>query len=368
MEARIYALSKVPYSAKQPRSRGAGKRMGAFTIGLACVGLALCWAICAFAEPLARRFGMLDRPDGQRKLHRRPTPLLGGAAVALPAVLLMLGEALASEFHALWLILSGLTGAFWLIGAHDDRRHIRPAVRLALSLALCLAALAATPALRVGFFEFSFVKPALFLDGWALGFTVVSLVGLQNAVNMADGSDGLALGMLLAWTLLIAVFAPAHILLVLLLLAASLAIALWFNLRGRLFLGDSGTYSLAVLVGLLAVHAQGVRFTELPTDMVALWFLIPVVDCLRVMLRRILAGRSPFAADRTHLHHVLWRMMPWRFGLPLYLSLILAPSLLALAEPRQTLLCGVLALSGYAILLGLGARFPAAEARQPSRA
>lgn len=342
--------------------------MSAFTIGLACVGLALCWIVCLAAEPLGRRFGLLDRPDGERKLHRRPTSLMGGAAVALPAVVAMLGQAAVSEFHALWLILSGVTAAFWLIGAHDDRRHIRPAVRLALSLALCLAALAATPALRVSFFEFSFVKPALFLDGWALGFTVISLVGLQNAVNMADGKDGLALGMLLIWTALIALHAPAHLLAVLLLLLASLATALWFNLRGKLFLGDSGAYSLAVLVGLLAVHAQGVRFTELPTDMVALWFLIPVVDCLRVMLLRIVAGRSPFAADRTHLHHVLWRLMPWRWGLPLYLSLIAVPALLALAEPKQTLLCGVLALAGYAIVLGLGARLPAVEAQQPSRA
>ena len=342
--------------------------MSAFTIGLACVGLTLCWVVCLRAETLGRRFRLLDQPDGERKLHRRPTPLLGGAAVTLPAVLVMLGEALVSEFHAFWLILACVSGAFWLLGAHDDRRHIRPAVRLALSLLLCLAALAATPALRVGFFEFSFVRPALFLDGWALGFTVISLVGLQNAVNMADGKDGLALGMLLIWTLLIALHAPAHLLLLLLLLAGCLAIALWFNLRGRLFLGDSGAYSLAVLVGLLAVHAQGVRFTELPTDMVALWFLIPVVDCLRVMLRRIVVGRSPFAADRTHLHHVLWRMLPWRWGLPVYLSLIAIPSLLALAEPKQTLLCGVLALSAYAILLGLGARFPAAQAQQPSRA
>lgn len=342
--------------------------MEAFTIGLACVAFALCWVICLAAEPLGRRFGLIDAPDGLRKLHARPTPLLGGAAVALPALLLMLGEAAASDFHALWLVLAGLTGAFWLIGAYDDRRHIRPAVRLALSLLLCLAALAAAPALQVAFFNFSFVKPALFLDGWALGFTVISLVGLQNAVNMADGKDGLAIGMLLLWSALLAVYAPPHLLPLLLLLVASLATALWFNLRGRLFLGDSGAYSLAILVGLLAAHAHSTSFATLPSDVVALWFLIPVVDCLRVMMRRIVAGRSPFAADRTHLHHVLWRMLPWRWGLPLCLGLIAGPALLALAAPKQTLLWGVLALSGYATLLGLGVRFTAAETRQPSSA
>ncbi|MBX6375836.1 MAG: hypothetical protein IRZ13_16590, partial [Acetobacteraceae bacterium] len=225
------------------------------------------------------------------------------------------------------------------------------------------------PALTVTFFDFSFVKPALFLDGWgALAFTVISLVGLQNAVNMADGKDGLALGMLLIWTGLIALYAPAHMTPVLLLLALTLATALWFNLRGQLFLGDSGAYSLAVLVGLLAVGTHDVRFTELPTDVVALWFLIPVVDCLRVMVRRIVAGRSPFAPDRQHLHHMLERLAPWRLGLPLYLSLIAGPALLAVAAPQRALLWGVLALSGYAALLGLSARLPAAEARQPSRA
>lgn len=70
-------------------------------------------------------------------------------------------------------------------------------------------------------------------------------------------------------------------------MAAALAVTLVFNLRGRLFLGDSGSYALSFVVAMLAIYTYDVGFTRLPADLVALWFLIPVVDCLRLMAKRM---------------------------------------------------------------------------------
>jgi UDP-GlcNAc:undecaprenyl-phosphate GlcNAc-1-phosphate transferase len=316
--------------------------------------------ICLRADRIGEWLGVMDRPDGSRKLHQRPTPMVGGTAVAAPLSLVAALLAWLTDLGPLYLVVAALTAALWLLGLADDRRTLRPSVRLTLSLFAATTALWAVPDLQVGYLRFSFLGEALFLGGWAIPFTLLCLVGLQNAVNMADGKNGLVTGMLLIWTGLVALYAPSHLAGLLWALAAMLAVVLGFNLAGRLFLGDAGTYALAVLVGLLGIYTYNVGFDRLPADMVALWFLVPVVDCLRLIVWRGLQGRSPFAGDRNHLHHHLERLMPWRWGLPCYLALIALPALAATQAPQLTLLWALLSLSCYAVVLGLGRRQPAA--------
>ena len=84
-----------------------------------------------------------------------------------------------------------------------------------------------------------------------------------------------------------------------------------------------------------------------------LWFLIPVVDCLRLIGLRVIAGRSPFSSDSNHLHHILGRWMPWRWGLVAYFGLAGVPGLLALALPSLALVWIVLTLASYGIVVGV---------------
>ena len=196
-------------------------------------------------------------------------------------------------------------------------------------LLLALAALEIVPALLLSFLHFSFLGQVVFLEQFALIFTAVCIVGLQNAINMADGKNGIVIGLCLFWSLELLLFAPDHMRPVLLVVGAALLVTLAFNLRGRLFLGDSGSYALSFIIALLTVYVYDTAFTTLPADLVALWFLIPVIDCLRVMALRAFRGHSPFDSDRSHLHHMLYHRMPWRWGLLVYLGLAGMPGLLA---------------------------------------
>jgi UDP-GlcNAc:undecaprenyl-phosphate GlcNAc-1-phosphate transferase len=315
--------------------------------------------ICLRARHLGEWLGVMDRPDGQRKLHREATPLVGGTAIALPVGLLAAGLAVVSPIGPLYLVLSLLTVALWLLGLIDDRNSLRPSLRLVLSLAAGTAAMWAIPDLQVGHFRFSFLGHALFLDGWAIPFTLLCLVGLQNAVNMADGKNGLVLSIMLIWTGFLALYAPPHLSPLLWALGAMLAVVLAFNLAGKLFLGDGGTYALAILIGLLTVYVYNVAFDALHADVVALWFLVPVLDCLRLIMWRAMQGRSPFSGDRDHLHHHLERLMPWPAGLAVYLTLIALPGYAATVEPRFTLVWALVSLVSYAVLIAAGRRLRA---------
>lgn len=330
-------------------------------IALACATLTLCL--------LARHIGLwldiIDHPDGARKVHHRETPLVGGIAVVSPLTAIAVALALTTEFAPLyWILVVAMIG-FLVLGLVDDRRHVRPAFRLGISTITCLGFLLIVPDLDVTFLKFSFLPHAIYFGTEPLGlpvftgsalFTVLCLVGLQNTINMADGENGLVIGLSVLWVSLLTPFAPAHLLPLLIVLLLCLLVTLVFNLAGHLFLGDSGTYAIAMVIALLTVYTYKVRFNQLPADMVMLWFLIPVVDTLRLMLLRGLSGSSPLRSDRNHFHHRIQRLVSWPWSVALYLAIVGGPSILALMYPKITLIWVVLALSAYGVVMGLSYR------------
>jgi UDP-GlcNAc:undecaprenyl-phosphate GlcNAc-1-phosphate transferase len=307
-------------------------------------------AVCLEARRIGEALRVMDAPDAVRKRHAQVTPLVGGLAVVLPIIALSLfygRETNLPIFNAYAAVMGGAL----LLGFRDDRKHLPATLRLVVSAGIALVAILMFSPFQVQFLRFSFLDLPIFTNGWGLPFTILCLVGLQNAVNMADGKNGLVIGLTFIWTLLLSIYAPPHLLPLLAALMAGLAVAFVFNMRGRLFLGDAGAYALSFSVALTALYIYNVNFVDVPADMVALWFLLPVTDCLRLMITRALSGRSPFSADRQHLHHILLRFMAWDRALVIYLSLVAIPSFLAVWMPNLTLLWGLLSLSAYATVI-----------------
>ncbi len=317
----------------------------------------LALGVCVTAAPLGHFLGVIDKPDGARKLHARATPLTGGLAIVVPFVISLAILATTSDYWPYQMALAATSFAALVLGLVDDRRHIRPSLRLILSTAICFAVTVFVPSLNVTFLNFSFLEAPIFLGGLSTTiFTLLCLVGLQNAINMADGKNGLVMGMCMIWSLLLMAYAPAHLLPVLVVLTIGLGVTLFFNLTGRLFLGDSGSYALSIAVGVLAIYVYQVNFVALPADVVALWFLLPVIDCLRLMATRMMQGRSPFTPDRNHFHHMLLGLMRWRWALSTYLSLVAVPGVLALVMPQWTILWAIMALSVYSVIVATQGR------------
>jgi UDP-GlcNAc:undecaprenyl-phosphate GlcNAc-1-phosphate transferase len=308
--------------------------------------------LCVSAPTIASVLGVVDHPDGRRKKHAAPTPLIGGLAIVAPFIVYCVAMALDNVGDRLYPALALTSAAFFALGLADDQHDVKPKYRLALATVISLVVLNVSPdEFMVESLQFTFADRAVGLYPFSLLFTALCLIGLVNAMNMADGINGLALGMCLIWTVLLVVYGPADLSPLLVAFAAALAITLVFNLAGRLFLGDSGTYAISMVVAMLAIYSYDRSPTTLRADVVALWFLVPVLDCLRLMAWRALSGRSPFSADKHHLHHFLGRWMAPRWVLLVYLSLIGVPCALAIAWPSWTLAWGLLVLVVYAAIL-----------------
>ena len=117
------------------------------------------------------------------------------------------------------------------------------------------------------------------------------------------------------------------------LLMLGLAILLPYNLLGALFLGDAGSYSIGATIGLLMIYVHNQADGALPMLTVVLWLMVPVVDCLRVMMTRSGDERSPLSADKNHLHHRLARHWRWPICLLIYLGLVAAPGSVGRSVP-----------------------------------
>jgi UDP-GlcNAc:undecaprenyl-phosphate/decaprenyl-phosphate GlcNAc-1-phosphate transferase len=164
----------------------------------------------------------------------------------------------------------------------------------------------------------------------------VSVIGLVNAANMADGQNGLLTGLFLIWAMCLSLVSSGDSHCSLILLGAA-AIVFLFNLPGRLFLGDCGSYGVTFMVAILSIraHASGAATVA----MIIAWFFVPVADCLRLMITRRLSGRSPLSADRDHLHHRLQEHFGTNAALGIYLGTVATTAIFAAALPPAAPLC-----------------------------
>lgn len=256
--------------------------------------------------------GWVDKPD-HRKQHAKPVPAAGGVAIAAALFGALLLFAPGRGFYAAHTSEIITLIVICAVGAWDDQRNLSALMRLGVQLGAGF--LVAASGLRLHSFYGVF---GIYELPFAAQFIVSAVIyaGVTNAFNLIDGIDGLS-GTLaitgMSTLAAMAVYTGASEWLLLLLPAmAAVIVFLRFNLNpARIFMGDSGSQMLGFL---LATVGMGILSdVKIETDsllpphaaVVAAVLMIPVADALRVFRHRMRSGRSPFSADRTHLHHWL---------------------------------------------------------------
>lgn len=311
---------------------------------VALAALAFALVICLNGQWLAQRLSVMDVPDDDRKRHAAPTPLVGGIAILTALMIWQLGELYlfptGNTAVQKVLLLCGAGAA--VMGFIDDQTPTYPLVRLLSLLIFVGIAFTIDPSLiAAGLNWTSGIATAMPTWGY-LALMSVSVIGLVNAANMADGQNGLLTSLFLIWALCLTVVSNGESYCSVILLGAA-AIVFLFNLPGRLFLGDCGSYGVTFVIAVLSIraHASG----ALTVATVVVWFFIPVTDCLRLMITRRLSGRSPLSADRDHFHHRLEARLGANPALAVYLGTVATTSIIAATLPDLAPACiGALAL------------------------
>ncbi len=279
------------------------------------LAFALSVAFCLGFKGLAREWHLIDIPNA-RKTHDGHVPLCGGIAIFLSfSAAAFLTPAMVGSANAVAL-LPGLL-LILITGVLDDRFNLPVAPRLGMQVlaAFMIIGVAGLTQIHLGFASGVIdTMESMTLGGPVYVLLAIAfVVGLVNAVNMSDGIDGLAGSASAASFFWLAAISftidQNHIGLQALTLSAACIGFLIFNMRHRwrakasLFLGDGGsTFLGATLAGIILILTNANAAMAFP---ILLWVVIvPVIDTLSLILRRLSARRSPFSPDRQHLHHL----------------------------------------------------------------
>lgn len=253
--------------------------------------------------PLTRRFparwGYVASVD-RRRWSQRAIPSTGGIAIFLGSVFPTL--AFSPHTSSLYAVL--VVGVLmFCLGLYDDLRHLRPATKLACQLVAAGSAIGL--GYRLHFFQWT---PLDFL------LSLLWIVGLTNAINLLDNMDGLAAGI----SLIAAVYLSCYFLdhedypyaTMAMALSGALAAFLIRNFHpASIFMGDSGSLFLGILLSMMTIQARGkasniFSLVAIPT----LILLIPIFDTLFVMFTRALRGQPISTGGKDHTSHRLVRL------------------------------------------------------------
>jgi len=295
--------------------------------------LLLSYLITPLVRLLAIKLKILDIPS-ERKIHKKPTPLLGGIPIFLSFNLVVF---LGVTFQVI--VLKETMLAHWrefvlcqvlvlAIGIYDDIKKLQPRTKFLFQI------LAGELVIISGFFILAVKNPfsgkTIELGYWSIPVTILWVVGITNALNLVDGLDGLAAGIalisaaavfgiaLLNQTIVIAIIASVFI--------GSILGFLRYNFPpAKIFLGDSGSLFLGFLLSVLSVQGsfKGAIVVTVLAPILALG--LPIMDTFLSMIRRFLASiklvqvpekngevkvqffrkLALFQADKNHIHHRL---------------------------------------------------------------
>ena len=337
------------------------------------ITFAATWAVRAVAP----RLGFVDKPGG-RKVHAKPKPLGGGVAifagVAIPlaaAVVAVHVPAIASRFPAAYVggalahtpLAVGLLATLAVmhgLGLVDDRRALGPYLKLAVQLGAIAAFVVA--------FD---VRALTFADGWGLGrwpsvlATIVWIGAITNAFNFLDNMDGLSAGVGAVCTAAFLVAAMTigqwFVAAALAMLLGSLVGFLCFNFApATIFMGDSGSLLIGLLLGVLTV-----RTTYIPTGepWASGWYsvfapvvvlAVPLYDLVVVSAIRLSRGKSPFVGDTNHFsHRLVARGMSRRTAVLCLYLITAATSVAAILLPHVSAPFAPLILVQTVLILGV---------------
>jgi UDP-GlcNAc:undecaprenyl-phosphate GlcNAc-1-phosphate transferase len=337
-------------------------RSYAFTF---CVSLFVAVLCTPLARRLAIRIGAVSTPRA-RDIHERAIPRLGGVAIAAAffaplLALAILDTDVAATLKAYPRLSLGLGFggvAIGALGVADDTLGV--GARSKFAVQLCVACFAYAMGFRIQAVSIPFLG-VWEMGVFALPITALWIVGVVNAVNLIDGLDGLAAGVIFFAALTNFVIAViGHQIFVAVVMAAIMGAMvgfLFYNFNpAHIFMGDSGSYFLGFLLAttsLTGAMQKTSTAVALLVPMVALG--VPIFDTLFSMLRRTLERRSMFSPDRGHVHHRLIDMgiTHRRAVMLLYgVSILMMVSAIAIALGRSWE-SGVALLVASVVLTGL---------------
>jgi UDP-GlcNAc:undecaprenyl-phosphate GlcNAc-1-phosphate transferase len=255
---------------------------------------------------IAKRLSLFDLPDKKLKIHKENTPLLGGIVFIIISAIIIMHLIYTKNFTYIKILF--LASVMSVVGLFDDIYKLKPNFKFFLITLIIFVYIIFFQELKIQSITFSnniFIKEFNLENKNLLGIfiTILCYQLLINAFNMTDGHDGISCLIAITWFVYFYInknnldFLPAII--------VTLLLFLYFNLKSKIFLGDSGNYFLSTLFGSLIIFDNNISKNFIAEEIFIL-LMLPGIDMMRLFYQRITNDKNPLTGDRRHLHHLLF--------------------------------------------------------------
>lgn len=267
---------------------------------------------------ISKLINIYDYPNF-RKIHSTPTPLIGGVIIFINIIFFFIYFEIFSssilhlliEIHSfkhLYLTLTIYSSLFFL-GLYDDKYPIAPNKKLAFQLIFIGFFIYFDQSLAIKNLDIFFIENVS-LNRISLVFTLICVIFFLNIMNMFDGIN--LQSSIIYFFLLLFLIIHSNYEIFLSVVLISLIFFSCLNYKGKIFLGDSGSYLLALSIAHIFLKDYNNYLGTINLENFLCFLIFPAFDSLRLFINRIVKGKNIFSPDKKHLHHLLLFLIGYR--------------------------------------------------------
>lgn len=262
--------------------------------------------ITPFVIKLSYKIGAIDLPNGERKLHNKPTPRIGGLAIFLSFMITMAIFFKHVDNNVRGLIFGSII--IVICGIWDDIKQISYKKKLFFQIIASIVLVLNN--VNINYISMFGGKDCIYIGYIGIPLTMLWVIGVTNAINLIDGLDGLACGLSVISSLFIFIISfnngdVVTSVLILIIAGASLGFLPYNFSPAKTFMGDTGSLFLGFFLAALSIQGTVKSATTIILIIPILIIGIPIYDTLSIMIRRKVEGKSIMSPDREHFHHRL---------------------------------------------------------------
>ncbi len=258
-----------------------------------------------FYKNISSILKVYDYPDGIRKKHSKPVPLIGGLQLLLNIYIIYFLnhylDIVVKSFQIEYLLFFG--SLIFVLGIIDDKFDIKASLKFLLLLLIILLLLNLNKDLVIRSLYFDTFDLNIYLGKYSIFFTLLCFLLFINSCNMFDGAD-LQLGVY-SFQIFFFFFINNIYSVFSLLLLIFVFFFILLNRNSQIFLGDSGSLLVSFVISYLVISQYNLNLSNLSCELIFIIMLLPGLDMLRLFIVRIYNKKNPFLPDRKHIHHLL---------------------------------------------------------------
>ena len=315
--------------------------------------VSLAFLLISYREKISSYLQIIDYPyNNNLKIHKLPIPRFGGIILFFYTFFALFLSSITNITSLKNLSITVIISIiYFFVGFIDDRNTLSANKKSAILISTLFLTIPLSNEFIINQINFKNLQYSINLQNGAIFFTIFSIFALYNAFNFSDGINGVAPSLGIFWIIFLIIKTSDYTNFYYQSIFISLVIILYFNIKKKIFLGNSGTNLYSILISLILIQEN--KNNNIFCDEIFFILFLPGIDMARLTIERILSGNSPFKGDKKHFHHLLRNLIAEKYIFLVYIFISILPIFIYNFIIQNFYLLFVFIITSYFIIITL---------------